>query len=119
MVNSMKQTGRPFVAPRGPNPKMVVRRYFWQFWLKKLPSSVQPILAAMPLTSTMTDYHSVAEAHYFKPTIAKVSLTPHSMPYTISDALAVELQALRLEVRELCNEVRVPRSCPKHQQQPI
>ncbi len=91
--------------------------YFRQLWLENLPSTVQPILAAVPSTSTMTELAAVAdkviEAHYLQPTIAKVSLPPRPMPPTTSDAIARELQALRLEVKELRNEVRDLKARPR------
>ncbi len=34
--------------------------YFRQLWLEKLPSTVQPILAAVPSTSTITELAAVA-----------------------------------------------------------
>ncbi len=75
----------------------------------------------------MTEFAAIAdkvvEAHYLPSTIAKVSLPPCPMPSTTSDALAGELQALRLAVKELSNEVRglkaQPRSRPQCQQQPV
>ncbi len=63
--------------------------------------------------------NKVVEAHYLQPTIAKVSLPPGPMPSTTSNALAGEVQALRLEVKKLLNEVRDLRSRPQCQQQPV
>ncbi len=55
----------------------------------------------------------VVEAHNLRPTIAKVSLPPRPMPSTTSDALAGELQALRLEVKELRTKVRDLKARPR------
>ncbi len=91
--------------------------YFRQLWLEKLPSTVQSILAAVPSTSSMTELAAFAdkvdEAQYLQPTITKVSLPPRPMPSPTSGTLAGELHALRLEVKELRNEVRDIKARPR------
>ncbi len=84
--------------------------YLRKLWLEKLPSEVQSILAVVPSTSTMAELAAIAdkvvEAHFLQTAVAHVSALPTAVPSNTCNALATELQALRLEVRQLREEVR-------------